>query len=85
MMEKHVLKTVLCKISDRWSRQKTGILLLILNKAAHDWVQNADIQGNAIVTCAEQMGVRWGVKCALMLNIMPKKNNKDVNIEMKNK
>lgn len=84
-MEKHMLKTVLCKISDRWARQKIGILLLILNKAAHDWVQNADIQGNEIVTSAEQMRVRWGVKCALMLKVMPKKNNKDVNIEMKNK
>lgn len=84
MMETHMLKTVLCKITDRWSRQKIGILLLILNKAARDWVQNADIQGKKIVTSAEQMRVRWGVKCALMLKVIPK-NNKDVNIEMKNK
>lgn len=54
-------------------------------KETHDWVQSADVQGNEIVTCAwanVQMWVKWGVEWTL-LKVIPKKNNKDVNIEVK--
>lgn len=47
----YVKNCVMSKILTDDPGKRWAWFLLILNKAAHDWVQSADVQGNEIITC----------------------------------